>query len=136
MQQTVYVDLYFMVNFSMDLLCLMITASLLHRKPRRTRTLLAAALGGAYAAVALLIGLSGALGFLCNALAALLLCAITFHSRKAPLLQTLKCVPILLFSSMTVGGIMTALYTLLNRLDLPLEVLGEESLSVWTLTKR
>ena len=131
MEQTVYIDLYFLVNFSMDLLCLMITASLLHRKVNRLRAILAATLGGAYAVAALLLGFAGLWGFLADTLAALFLCAITFHIKKASPWRTLKCVPILLLSSMTIGGIMTALYNLLNQLNLPLESLQGDGLSVW-----
>ena len=131
MEQTVYIDLYFLVNFSMDLLCLMITASLMHRKVNRLRALLAATIGGAYAAAALLLNVSGRGGFLLDAIAALVLCAITFHTKKTAPSRTLKCVPILLLSSMTIGGIMTALYHLLNQLNLPLESLQGDGLSVW-----
>ena len=115
----------------MDLLCLMITASLLHRRVNRLRALLAAAVGGAYAAGALLLGLSGFWGFLTDTLIALALCAITFHTKQSSPWRTLKCLPILLLSSMTLGGIMTALYHLLNRLHLPLESLQGDGLSVW-----
>ena len=45
-QQEVYADLYFLVNMSMDLLCLNLTAALLHRGVRRWRLLLASAVGG------------------------------------------------------------------------------------------
>ena len=130
-EQTVYIDLYFLVNFSMDLLCLMITASLLHRRVSRLRAILAAAVGGAYAAGALLLGFSGFWGFAMDALAALVLCAITFHTKKTSPWRTLKSVPILLLSSMTLGGVMTTLYNLLNQLHLPLESLQGDGLSVW-----
>ena len=64
MEPSVYVDLYFMVNLSMDLLCLMITASLMHRKVSRLRVIAAAAIGGAYAVAALLLGFFGIWGLL------------------------------------------------------------------------
>ena len=131
MEQTVYIDLYFLVNFSMDLLCLMITAALTHRRVHRIRTILAASLGGAYAAAVLLLGTSGFFGILLDILAAIILCAITFHEKKSTPWRTLKCVPILFFASMTLGGVMTALYNLLNKFDLPFEVLEGDGLSVW-----
>ena len=53
MEQEVYVDLYFLINTCMNLLTLMISASLLHRKVKRGRAWLAAAAGGLWAVVAL-----------------------------------------------------------------------------------
>ena len=131
MEQTVYIDLYFLVNFSMDLLCLSITAKLLHRQIRRIRFLCAACVGGVYASVTLLLGLSGILGFFLDSLAALLLCAISFHTKGTSLLRAVQSLPVLLLSSMTLGGIMTALYHLLNRLNLPFELIEGDDLSVW-----
>lgn len=132
MQQTVYADLYFLVNFSMDLLCLMITASLLHRRPARWRAILAAAVGGAYAVLSLLLAISGVIGFLLDAFFGTLLCLITFKDRRTSLPRVLQCVPVLLLSSILLGGIMTVLYSLLNRLNLPFDALSGDNLSVWT----
>ena len=55
MDREVYADLYFLVNASMDLLCMMITAAVLHRRAVRWRALLGAAIGGVYAVAALVI---------------------------------------------------------------------------------
>ena len=60
----VYVDLYFLINASMDLLCLAMTAAILHRAAKRWRLLLAAVLGGAYAVGILLAGIGGVTGVL------------------------------------------------------------------------
>ncbi|MBQ7347417.1 MAG: sigma-E processing peptidase SpoIIGA [Clostridia bacterium] len=132
MQQSVYIDLYFLVNFSMDLLCLMITASLLHRKVKRWRAILGAIFGGAYAAAALLLGAEGVVGFFADALAACLMCVITFAERRLSVLRVLQCAAVQVLVSMIIGGVMTALYSVLNRLDLPFEVLQGDGLSVWT----
>ena len=51
----VYADLLFLVNFSMDFLCLYLSVKLLHLPRARWRMLLAAALGGVYSVVALLL---------------------------------------------------------------------------------
>ena len=132
MTQEVYIDLYFLVNVSMDLLCLMITATLLHRRVKRWRAVLAALVGGTYAAVSLLLGLGGIWGFLCDVLAALIMCGITFGIKGKSPRALISPIPILLLVSMTLGGIMTALYTALNRLHLPLDTLQGDGLSVWT----
>ena len=131
MEASVYVDLYFMVNFSMDLLCLMITAALLHRRVLRGRAIAAAAIGGAYAVAALLLNFSGVWGLLLDVLAAYLLCLTAFAGRRGGIGVALRCCPVLFLTSMLVGGVMTALYTLLNRLQLPIEALQGDGLSVW-----
>lgn len=132
MVQEVYIDLYVLVNVSMDLLCLLTVASLLHRRVKRWRTTVAALLGGLYAAAALLLGLDGALGFLCDLLAAGLLCTVCFGFRGRTFWRFFQPIPLLMLVSMTLGGIMTALYGALNRLHLPLEALSGDGLSVWT----
>ena len=71
----VYVDLYFFINASMDLLCLNLTAMLLHSKPRRWRLLLGAFLGGLYAVLVLLSGLGGVWELLFDLLGACAICA-------------------------------------------------------------
>ena len=136
MGQEVYVDLYFLINASMDLLGLMIGATLLHRKVKRFRALLAAAFGGIYAVAALLLVWDGVLGFFADCIAALLICVIAFPPVKAPsafkrLCQLFKITAVYVLVSMILGGIMTALYSCLNRLELPFESLQGDGLSVW-----
>lgn len=132
MRMQVYIDLYFLINVSMDLLCLMITGTLLHRRVSRWRAICAAILGGGYAVAALLLGFDGLLGFLGDCAAALLMCVVTFASRGSRFARTLRCVPVLVLVSMLLGGVMTGLYSLLNRLHLPFEMLEGDGLSVWT----
>jgi len=115
----------------MNLLCIMITASLLHRSVSRLRACLAAALGGAYAVLALLFSLGGVLGTLLDVAVALLMCTLTFAQKPFRVTGILKCTAVQVLTSMLLGGIMTALYTLLNRLDLPFEALQGDGLSVW-----
>ncbi|MBR3893721.1 MAG: sigma-E processing peptidase SpoIIGA [Clostridia bacterium] len=131
MQQAVYIDLYVLVNFSMDLLCLMITASLLHRKVSRLRAILGAILGGVYAAAALLLGWNGLWGLTADVLAACLMCAVTFASRRQSPWKILQCAAVQTLVSMLLGGVMTALYAALNRLKLPFAALQGDGISVW-----
>ena len=76
MEQEVYVDLYFLINTCMNLLTLMITASLLHRKVSRWRAWLAAAAGGLWAVAALFWGVMGIWGLLMDGAIIFLMCAI------------------------------------------------------------
>ena len=136
MEQEVYVDLYFLINTSMDLLGLLLTASLLHRRLPRWRGILAACLGGLYAVTALLLFWSGGLGFAFDCLAAILMILVAFPSKKEgrlwkKALYVLKITAVYLLVSMLLGGVMTALYSALNRLELPFDAMQGEGLSVW-----
>lgn len=131
MEQEVYADLYLLVNSGMDLLCLMITAALTHRKILRRRAIPAAIFGGGYALAALLIGMGGAIGVCIDVLAAALMCAMVFAERRQTAKGLFKVTAVYLLASFFLGGVMTALYTWLNRLDLPLNMLGEDGISVW-----
>ena len=131
MEQAVYVDLYFLVNFSMDLLCLTVTATLLHRRAKRWRVILAAFVGGGYAVATLLLGIDGVIGFLLDLLAASAMAAMSFATRRQSPLRIFQCAGVQMLVSMILGGVMTALYSMLNRLHLPFELLEEDGLSVW-----
>lgn len=132
MVQEVYIDLYFLVNVSMDLLCLMITAALLHRQVKRLRAVAGAMLGGGYAVAALLFGFDGLFGFFLDFAVALLMCTVTFYVRKTTFGRILQCALSQTLVSMLLGGVMTALYAWLNRLELPFDALQGDGLSVWT----
>ena len=131
MQQEVYADLYVLVNAGMDLLCFMITATLMHRKILRRRAIPAAVLGGLYALGVLLIGAGGAGAVALDLLAMFLMCMIVFYSRRETFFFLFKITAVNVIVSAFLGGIMTALYAWLNRLDLPMEVLEGDGISIW-----
>ena len=130
METEVYVDLYFMINASMDFLCMLITARLLHRRLKTGRLLIGAVLGGCYAVAALLLGFSGAFGFVLDCVMAVVLSAVVFFSREMRFFRVLQASLVYILVSMVLGGIMTALYTWLNRMHLPFEVLQGDGVSV------
>lgn len=132
MEQTVYVDLFFLVNFSMDFLCFYLTAKLLNREFSIGRALCGAAVGGVYADAALFFSLPSYLALCVDALAGALVCAIAFYQRrkaKALPLYVLVFVAI----SMALGGIMTALFHFFNRTDFFRAASGSDAdgISVW-----
>ncbi len=131
MQQEVYADLYVLVNAGMDLLCFMITALLMHRKILRRRAIPGAFLGGLYALGVLLIGAGGFLAIALDLLAMLFMCSIVFYSKEEKLFFLLKVTVVNVIVSAFLGGVMTALYAWLNRLNLPIEVLEGDGISVW-----
>ena len=129
--QEIYADLYVLINFGMDLLCLTVTASLLHLPARRWRILSAAGMGGLYALLSLLFSPAGLVGLLLDLLAALGLSSVAFAERGNGFGRLLRVTGVYFLSSVLLGGVMTALYALLNRLDLPLDSLQEDGLEAW-----
>lgn len=132
MEQTVYVDLYFLINFSMDFLCFYLASKLLGIKLSALRSAIASAVGGIYAGLALVWGLGGIAGLSLDALSCALMCAIAFGVRgKARRLPMYVLVYVAV--SMTLGGFMTALFNLLNRTVFGEIAPSEDGISAWLL---
>ena len=129
MKQTVYIDLFFMINFSMDFLCFFLSSQLLSARLRLGRVICASALGGIYASVALFMQVGSAAALLIDVLVCVLMCAIGFWG-VAPL-WSFSAVYIAV--SMTLGGFMSAIFSLLNRADLPLGEVEGDGISAWAL---
>lgn len=135
MEQTVYVDLLFLVNFSMDFLCLYITSRLFSRPPHGGRTAAAAAVGGLYSVLRLFCLPDGFFGFCADMVCALLLVWIAFRGEN-PLKKNFWILVVSFFvTNMLLGGIMTAIFSLLNRLSPPDadSIIGEEDMPLWIL---
>ena len=130
MGQTVYVDLLFMINFSMDFLCFFLAAKLFGIKLPIGRGVLASAMGGAYSVAALFISIGKIAAFLIDAAVCALMCAICFggknKNRSLPFY-----ILVYLAISMMLGGAMTAIFNLINRLELPLAEGSSDGISVW-----
>ena len=129
MGQTVYVDLFFMINFSMDFLCFYLTFQLLSGKMSLLRTLIASAVGGVYANLALFISADGIWEIAIDIGICALMCLIAFGKCRSLILHT--C--IYLAVSMTLGGFMTALFSILNKADLPLSEIEGDGISAYLL---
>ena len=129
----VYADLLFLVNFSMDYLCAYLCASLLRRRAAPWRLLIASAFGGLYAVAALFFSLSQWIALLTDAAVCMVMCFLLFYERGVPLRFPVAACPLFVGVSMAMGGMMTALFHLLNRLELPLDALRREQdgLSAW-----
>lgn len=117
MEIEVYADLLFLINAGMDGLCLLLTGRLLHRKVRPWRGVIGAVLGGAYAVAALLLPDMGqAPSLLCDLAVCAAMCATVFGERRPRWVRGLLAAAAVYFTlSMALGGVMTALYHLLNR---------------------
>lgn len=130
----VYADILFFLNAGMDALCFCLTADILHRKITRWRLALGAALGGVYAVVSLFPDLTSLPHADIWAIAAdiavcLLLSFLVFARRGESIRRVLGAAAAYTAVSMVMGGVMTALYHLLNRLHLPFLSSGEDGSS-------
>jgi stage II sporulation protein GA (sporulation sigma-E factor processing peptidase) len=131
MGQVVYVDLLFLINFSMDFLCFFLCSALLHERQHMARALLASALGGAYGVAALFLPLRGGASLALDLIACGGICLVAYGGR-----EKWRSVPvyILVYTavSMTLGGFMTALFHLLNRSGLGSSgAIESDGISVW-----
>ncbi len=125
----VYADLLFLINFSMDYLCLYICARILHRKMSLFKMVIAAAVGGVYSIISLVLDLEGAISLAIDIVVCILMCAIVFAEKNRRVASTLLCSFLFLGISMMTGGAMTAIFNLLNRLELPIDSIGEDGIS-------
>ncbi|MBE6600237.1 MAG: hypothetical protein E7640_03435 [Ruminococcaceae bacterium] len=133
MEQTVFADLLFLVNFSMDFLCFYITSAILRKKLNTLRALLASIAGGVYSVAVLFAYIVPPFGLILDAAALLFMCAAVFIERKAKFSRIILSTAVYIGVSVALGGMMTALFNLLNTLELPLELLqvDSEGIPVW-----
>ena len=136
--QTVYIDIFFLINFSMDFLSLFLASRLLSRKVKILRLALSALLGGFYACFSLVFSFSAHLGVFSlavDALACLLMAFIAIFSRKN-LRGVFSFALVFGAVSILLGGAMTALFALFNRMGLDSLLHGnsadtDDGISVW-----
>ena len=132
MEVEVYADLLFLINAGMDGLCFLLTARLLHRRVRPWRMILGAVLGGIYAVVSLLLDVGRLTALGVDLLVCLLMCAAVFSGSAKGRGRILVPTGVYFLLSMVLGGIMTALYHLFNRMGLESRLpAGEEGAGVW-----
>ena len=130
MQSEVYADLLFMINFSMDFLCLFITSRILRCRLKITQALAAAVIGGVYSIAALFIPFGKPTILLTDVLVCMIMCAMCFVSRGTVFKQYIQSIFVYLACATALGGIMTALFNTMNRLNIPTNT-GGDNISSW-----
>lgn len=138
MEHTVYIDIYFLINFSMDFLGLFLAVKLLGRRESLLRLSLAALFGGLYASLSLIASfdsISPILSFTLDALACVVMAFIAVYHKKG-LRGAISFSLVFGAISILLGGAMTALFYLFNRLGLDKAFSGGENqggdgISVW-----
>ena len=131
MAQDVYIDLLFLINFSMDYLCIYICSKVLHRKMKLSRMLAAAALGGAYSVISLFLPISSAISLALDCATCLVICTIVYYEKGCSLGSLLLATFLFIGISMMTGGCMTAIFNLLNKLNLPLDLVEADGISTY-----
>ena len=127
----VYADLLFLINFSMDFLCLYLSVKLLHLPRVRWRMLLAAALGGVYSVIALFVSVGSWLSLALDVGVCLGMCAFCAAGKGVRLGRLLLLCGTYFGISALMGGGMTAIYHLLGRANLPLGEVQSDGISAW-----
>ena len=130
MEQTVYGDLLFFVNFCMAFQCLFLTAKLLRRPFCVWRGVLFSAMGALYAVAALFISVTGGVAFFSDLLICFLMCVGVFWGTGAGILRILIPFGLYFGVSMAVGGVMSGMASLLSRLNIPPAQDGEGASSL------
>lgn len=110
MGETVYVDVLFIINFSMDFLCFYICSRLFGYKPIIWRTTLASVLGGAYSVLVICLDMPGGARLPMDISVLLLMCMIAGSGGRPKLLGAAAYAGI----SAALGGIMTAIFSMLS----------------------
>lgn len=111
-ETVIYSDILFLINFSLDYLCLFITSRLIGTAPHPKRLLLGAAIGGAYSFLPYLVNLPPYIFLPLHLLAATLICISAFGVRNRKRIGlSLIC---FIASSALMGGLVTAAYSLIG----------------------
>lgn len=111
---TLYVDVLFAINFSMDFLSLYLSGIILHKKFYKIRLLISSTLGGLYGVIGLLFDFNIFLSTVISIFISALMCQIAFKQNKITSFISL----IVLFwgTSASLGGIMSLIYGFINKI--------------------
>ena len=115
MQQDIYADTYFFINFCMDFLALYLSAKIVNVKMSALRLLLSAGLGAAYAVACLFITLDSAVAVFVHIAMSVLMCLVAYRILSLP--QFLKLFGIFITACLLLGGGIQGLYALTGSLD-------------------
>ncbi|NLM57040.1 MAG: sigma-E processing peptidase SpoIIGA [Clostridiales bacterium] len=107
---TVYADILFAINFSMDFISLYITGRLLSLRMITPRVCAAAAVGSLFSVLAIIYGDGGVIYFILCAVVSAIMCFIAYKNAGIARLATATLVLFCVGSAL--GGMMTAVYSL------------------------
>lgn len=132
MNDTVYADLLFMIDFSMDFLTFYIVTRLLRQKPKIIRMCSASAMGGVYSVISLGINVGGILALVFDVFVCFVMCMTVFLEKDPKRFRKMPLYTLLYFTvSALLGGTMTVIYGFLNRRKPNDAAVGRSELSLW-----
>lgn len=109
MEQPIYGDVLFIINFSMDFLTLFIVGKIMHRAIKPLRYCLAAAIGALYGVSAVFLAGNSIISIFINIAVSVLMCYTAYES-KVP-----SCTALFYCTGFLLGGGMTSIYHLANK---------------------
>ena len=110
---TLYVDVLFAINFSMDFLALFISSMILHKKATKIRMIISSLLGATFGVIEVLSTLNWAWSLIFSLTVSILMCIIAYKEKYFKrLIFTLITFWIV---SASLGGAMSFLYSVLNK---------------------
>lgn len=110
----IYVDMLFAINFSMDLISLYITASIMRKKVFKKRMLASAIIGGVYGVLSVIWNLSAVFSAILSVFVSLLMCFVSYYEKN---IKRLTGIYVVYWGiSACLGGFMSVLYSFLNKL--------------------
>ncbi len=128
----VYVDLFFLINFSMDYICLYITSKIVRQKVNAKKYIIASIIGGAYSVLALFFTFHSIIAFIIDMLICIIMISICFCAKGNEKRHVFGTALLYIGISMLLGGVMTAIFNLLNRLDIDLSGLSNDGAHTYT----
>lgn len=132
LKTTVYGDVLFLINLSMDFLSLFISGRILHLECKSRYLLIASVIGGVYGVLALLIK-STLLGVILNTSVYIAMCLIAYP--KVSLRVFLKLCVLFYGVSLLCGGAVTAFYSffdkILHNIPLSSQSTGKAKIPIW-----
>lgn len=111
-QVVIYSDMLFLINFSLDYLCLFITGRLLNCHSKALRLVFGAAVGGLYAFLPYIFEFGTAISLTLHIIAALMICFIAFGKRDGK--RFLMLCGTFFVTNALMGGLVTAFYSVLG----------------------
>lgn len=132
MDNTVYADLLFLIDFSMDFLTFYIVARLLRQRPKIIRMCSASAMGGVYSVISLGINVGRLPALVFDIFVCFVMCMTVFLEKDPKRFRKMPLYTLLYFTvSALLGGVMTAIYGFLNRRRPSDASVGRNELSLW-----
>ena len=128
----VYADLFFLINFSMDYICLYISGKILRLNVSAAKHVISSVLGGLYSVVALFLNVGSILAFIIDILICIIMTAICFYHKGDKVKNIITSSLLYIGISMLIGGVMTAIFNLLNKLDINFQSISDDGAHTYT----